>query len=102
MPVGVSASALQVRPDNGRNHCGVRGPGDVADSECAAVVVGVGAAGDLPTATSRTGTGGRVAGRRTVLRPVRAVLRSADRPAERADGDLPAGAVPQAPPPAGL
>src|SRR6266536_5143559 len=33
--------------------------------------------------------------------PVRAVLRPADRPAERADGDVPAVDVPQAPLPAG-
>src|SRR5664279_4933796 len=53
-------------------------------------------------APGRTGSGGRAAGRRGVLRSVRGVLRSADRPAVHADGGLPAVDVPEVPVPAGL
>src|SRR3954451_11572760 len=50
----------------------------------------------------RAGPGGRVVGRPGVLRPVRAVLRPADRSAVDPDGDLPAVDVPQVPLPTRL
>src|SRR3954454_5445792 len=79
------------------NRCGARDCGHAANSERAAVVVGVGAAGDLSAAASRAGTRRRVVGRRPVLRPVRAALLGADRAPEYPDGDVSAVDVPQAP-----
>ena len=66
------------------------------------VVVGVGPAGGVAAAAGGVGAGRCAVGRSGVLRPVRAVLRPADRSAVDADGDLSAVDVLEVPLPAGL